>query len=217
MERWAYDEGVTATEERVAPADTRDVDVTGTSSVLAWLMAVGGAIGVLASCILTYDKLEKALHPDSALSCTLNRWVDCGGVVTTDQASLFGFPNTFLGIVGFSVVTTLGVLLLSGTRLPEWFWVGLQVGVVFAIGLVTFLQYTAIFTLFRLCPYCMVVWTVTIPLFVGVTARNLRAWAPRAAVTRFLSNWTLLVVLLWYVAVIATIWFHFGPDRLFAS
>ncbi|MGH1561264.1 vitamin K epoxide reductase family protein [Mumia sp. DW29H23] len=202
-------------DDEVTPRDGA-VDATGTRSALAWLMAVGGVIGVLASGILTYDKLKLLENPGANLSCSLNAWVDCGGVVSSSQSSIFGFPNTFLGLVGFAVVTTLGVLLLAGTRLPEWFWAGLQVGVVFAIGLIFFLQYTSIFTLVKLCPYCMVVWTVTIPLFVSVTARNLRSWAPTSAITRFVSNWTLLIVLLWYVAVVSVIWFQFGPDRLFA-
>ncbi|MFD1824800.1 vitamin K epoxide reductase family protein [Mumia zhuanghuii] len=203
-------------DEQVAPRDGA-VEATGVRSVLAWLMVVGGGIGLIASGVLTYDKIKLLQNPDSQLACTLNPWVDCGGVVSSSQSSLFGFPNTFLGLVGFAVVVTLGVLLLSGTRLPEWMWGGLQVGVVFAIGLITFLQYTSIFTLVKLCPYCMVVWTATIPLFVMVTARNLRSWAPASGFTKLVSNWSLLIVLLWYVAVIATIWFQFGPDRLFAS
>lgn len=202
-------------DDEVTPRDN-SVDATGTRSPLAWLLAIGGVIGVIASSILTYDKLELLKDPDAALSCSINAFVDCGGVVSSAQSSIFGFPNTFIGMVGFAVVTTLGVLLLSGTRLPEWFWVGLQVGVVFGIGLIFFLQYTSIFDLVKLCPYCMVVWTVTIPTFVSVTARNLRSWAPRSGFTRFVSNWTLLIILLWYVAVIATIWFKFGPDRLFS-
>jgi hypothetical protein len=58
----------------------------------------------------------------------------------------------------------------------------------------------------------MVVWAVMIPIFVGVTARNLRTWIPDNPISRFVSDWTLLIVVLWYVAVIAAIWFKFGSD-----
>jgi hypothetical protein len=60
-----------------------------------------------------------------------------------------------------------------------------------------------------------VVWTVMIPIFVAVTAWNLRDWREDNPVSRFLSNWTVLVVLLWYVGVASAVWFHFG-DRLWA-
>ncbi|WP_311208546.1 MULTISPECIES: vitamin K epoxide reductase family protein [unclassified Aeromicrobium] len=181
-----------------------------------WMMLVGGAVGLAAAIILTIDKVKfltaEAAGESTALNCDLNAFVSCGGVINTDQASAFGFPNPIIGIVGFTVVLTLGVLLASGVRLPGWVWGGLQVGVLFGIGFVTWLQYQSIYEIQKLCPWCMVVWTMMIPLFVLVTARNLRAFAPSSAVTRFLSNWTLLVVVLWYVAVIAAIWFQFGEN-----
>lgn len=181
-----------------------------------WMMLVGGAVGLAAAIILTIDKVKfltaEAAGESTALNCDLNAFVSCGGVINTDQASAFGFPNPIIGIVGFTVVLTLGVLLASGVRLPGWVWGGLQVGVLFGIGFVTWLQYQSIYEIEKLCPWCMVVWTMMIPLFVLVTARNLRAFAPGSAVTRFLSNWTLLVVVLWYVAVIAAIWFQFGEN-----
>lgn len=181
-----------------------------------WMMLLGGAVGLAAAIILTIDKVKfltaEAAGESTALNCDLNAFVSCGGVINTDQASAFGFPNPIIGIVGFTVVLTLGVLLASGVRLPGWIWGGLQVGVLFGIGFVTWLQYQSIYEIEKLCPWCMVVWTMMIPLFVLVTARNLRAFAPGSAVTRFLSNWTLLVVVLWYVAVIAAIWFQFGEN-----
>lgn len=181
-----------------------------------WMMLVGGAVGLAAAIILTIDKVKfltaEAAGESTALNCDLNAFVSCGGVINTDQASAFGFPNPIIGIVGFTVVLTLGVLLAAGLRLPGWIWAGLQVGVLFGIGFVTWLQYQSIYDIEKLCPWCMVVWTMMIPLFVLVTARNLRAFAPGSAVARFLSNWTLLVVVLWYVAVIAAIWFQFGEN-----
>jgi hypothetical protein len=87
--------------------------------------------------------------------------------------------------------------------------------VVFGIGFVTWLQYQSIYVLEVLCPYCLAVWLVTIPLFVYVTAAHLRHVAPRSAVSRFVSNWSLLIVALWYVTLASAIWFHFG-ERLYA-
>lgn len=181
-----------------------------------WMMLVGGAVGLAAAIILTIDKVKfltaEAAGESTALNCDLNAFVSCGGVINTDQASAFGFPNPIIGIVGFTVVLTLGVLLAAGVRLPSWVWGGLQVGVLFGIAFVTWLQYQSIYEIQKLCPWCMVVWSMMIPLFVLVTARNLRAFAPTAAITRFLSNWTLLVVVLWYVALLAAIWFKFGEN-----
>lgn len=181
----------------------------------AWLLSLNGAIGLIAAVVLTIDKIDLLKNPDATFSCDINAFVSCAGVMASPESEAFGFANSIIGVVGFAVVLTLGVLRIARVRLPEFVWVGLQVGVVFGIGFVTWLQFQSIYDIGKLCPYCMVVWTVMIPLFVGVSARNLRAWRPGSAVSRFADDWTVLIVALWYVGVIAAIWFEFG-DRLWA-
>lgn len=176
-----------------------------------------GAIGLLASLVLTYDKvkaLEAASRGDTfSAGCDLNAFVSCSAVVGSKQSELFGFPNSFMGIVGFTIVVSLGMTMALGASLPVPVWVGLQLGATGAIALVTWLQLQSIFVLERLCPYCIGVWIVTIPIFVLTTRSFLGRARPRWRLTSFLHDWTLLVVLLWYVAVASAIWFTFG-DRL---
>jgi uncharacterized membrane protein len=184
----------------------------------ARLLAVGGALGLLAAFILSVDKVQqlqdKIAGKESAFACDFSVWVSCSNVMASPQSAAFGFPNSFIGVVGFSVVLTLGVVLLAGSPLPNWMWAGLQAGCLFGIGFVTWLQYQSIHVIGALCPYCMVVWAVMIPLFVGVTAESLRRFAGGSVVTRFVSNWSVLLISLWYVAVAAAIWFQFG-SRIF--
>lgn len=173
---------------------------------LGIFLIVTGAISLWAALTLTYDKillLEAEVEGKTkVLGCSLSAFVDCSAVVTSSQSEAFGFPNTFIGIVAFSVVVTLGVVLATGAALPRWMWIGLELGVIFGIAFVTWLQYQAIFEIGKLCPWCMVVWAMMIPMFVAVTAR--------VTGNRFLKNWTVLISALWIVAVVATIWFKFG-------
>ena len=179
---------------------------------LGWLLTVGGAFGLLSAAILIIDKIEFLKNPDKALSCDLNAFVSCGGVINTDQASAFGFPNPIIGVAGFAIVVTLGVLAVARVKLPDFVWLGLQAGTVFGIGFVTWLQTQSIYDIQKLCPWCMVVWTIMIPIFVWTTARNLREFLPGNPVSRFVNDWTLLINILWYVVVIAAIWFQFGSN-----
>ena len=182
-------------------------------------MTIAGAIGLAAAFVLTVDKFtllqNKIDGVETALSCDFSAFVSCGGVMDSAQAEAFGFPNSLIGIIGFSVVTALGVILWTGGGFGRLVWGGLQVGVLFGIGFVTWLQFQSIYRLDLLCPYCMVVWAVMIPLFVYVTACNLRGVAPQSAVTRFVSNWSVLIVALWYIAIASAIWLQFG-ERLWA-
>ncbi len=179
---------------------------------LGLLMLIGGAIGLFSAAVLIVEKINLLENPDEVLGCDINPIVGCGSVINTDQASVFGFPNPLMGIVGFTIVATLGALLIMRVALPAFVWLGLQAGALFGIGLVTWLQYQSIYEIRALCPYCMVVWSMTIPIFVWVTARNLRVFAPGNAVSRFVSDWTLLITVLWFVAVMSAIWFTFGSD-----
>jgi uncharacterized membrane protein len=193
-----------------------DVDTAGEGTEenrgLGLLLTIGGAIGLLSAAVLIIEKIDFLKHPDKLLSCDLNAFVSCGGVINTPEASAFGFPNPIIGVAAFAIVVTIGVLLLARVQLPTFIWGGLQAGVLFGIGFVTWLQTQSIYDIGKLCPWCMVVWTVTIPMFVWVTARNLRAYAPNNPVSRFIGDWTLLINILWYVAVISAIWFKFGEN-----
>ncbi len=177
---------------------------------LGWLMAIGGAIGLFSAAVLIIEKINLLKDPNGALACDINPIVGCGNVINTAQAGVFGFPNPLMGVAGFAIVATLGVLLIARTALPAFVWLGLQAGALFGIGLVTWLQYQSLYELSALCPYCMVVWSVTIPIFIWITARNLRTFAPNNPISRFVGDWTFLINILWYVAVIAAIWFKFG-------
>ncbi len=185
----------------------------------ALLLIITGAVGLLASLVLSMDKVQqlqdKIAGKESVFACDFSAWVSCSSVIASPQSEAFGFPNSFIGVIGFSVVLTLGVVWLAGAPVTGWIWAGLQAGTVFGIGFVTWLQHETIYDIGALCPYCMVVWVVMIPLFVVVTGHSLRRWAPTSGVTRIVSNWTVLIVALWYVAVLAAIWFEFGT-RVFA-
>lgn len=179
---------------------------------LGIFMAVAGAIGALCAAILTVEKIHLLENPGEKLGCDICVFVACGGVVNTPEAAAFGFPNPIIGLIGFPVVITLGVLLASGSTLPRWVWAGLQGGVLFGIAFITWLQSQSIYDLRVLCPYCMVVWAVMIPLFVVVSAAALRELAPHSFVTRLVNDWRALIIALWYLAVLAAIWFQFGSD-----
>jgi len=196
-----------------------DVDFRSDLRPPKWAMTIAGAIALLAATILTIDKITllqaKVDGTDKTLNCDISAWVSCSGVMESHQAAAFGFANSIIGIIGFAMVLAYGVALLAGVTLPRWMWAGLQIGVLFGVGFVTWLQSQSIYVIELLCPWCMVVWVTMIALFVLVTAHNLRLFAPDVAITRFVSNWSVLIIALWYVAIMAAIWFQFGPDRLF--
>ena len=84
------------------------------------------------------------------------------------------FPNPLIGLGGFVAPIAVGVGLLAGARFARWFWIAFNVGVAGALAFVVWLIGQSIFVLGTLCHWCMLVWSVTIPLFFVVTLRNAR-------------------------------------------
>jgi uncharacterized membrane protein len=99
--------------------------------------------------------------------------VQCGTNLGSWQGAVFGFPNPLLGISGFVAPIAVGVALLAGARFARWFWWLFNLGLAGALALVIWLIGQSIYVLSVLCPWCMLVWSVTIPLFLVVTIRNL--------------------------------------------
>lgn len=150
----------------------------GLEEALPYLLVIAGAIGFLASLALMLDRLYLLENPNAVLACDINPFISCGTIMQTPPATAFGFPNPLLGMVGFSVVVTIGMAILAGARLQRWFWLGLQTGVVFGMAFIAWLYYQTLFVIGVLCPYCMVVWVVMVPLFWYVTLYNLRYYRP---------------------------------------
>ncbi|MGW9349046.1 vitamin K epoxide reductase family protein [Nocardiopsis flavescens] len=175
--------------------------------LLPWLLAAGGALGLLAATALLVEKVRVLQDPGHVPSCSINPVLSCGTVMQTWQAEVFGVPNPVLGVVGFSVVTTVGVALLAGARFPRWFHLGLWAGTLFGAVFVHWLIFQSLYRIGALCPYCMAVWAVAVPLFWYTTLDGLREGrlpgaGPRArraaeALSRFHST----VPALWAVGV----------------
>ncbi len=165
-----------------------------------------GALGLLAAFTLTVDKLRLLADPSFTPACDLNPIVSCGSVMASDQAEVLGFPNSLLGLVGFSAVVALGLALALGARLPRGVLAGLALGGLAGLGFVHWLAYQTLYEINALCPWCLVVWAVTIPVAVWSTLVAGGAGTTRAPrVVGALWNVRYLVVLGWYLLLAGAI------------
>jgi uncharacterized membrane protein len=189
---------------------------------LPWLLVVCGVIGLACALIIMYDKVELLKNPAFRPNCDLNPIISCGSVMESKQANAFGFPNPFIGIVGFSVVITIGMALLAGAgKLKRWFWLGLQAGTIFGVGFIHWLFFQSVYRIHALCPYCMVVWIMAITLFLYVTLYNIQT-----GVIRLQGGWQkagffvrrhhLDIWLLWLLIIAGLIlkhfWYYYGRN-----
>lgn len=173
-----------------------------------WVL-IAGFVGLAAALTLTIEKIELLINPDYVPTCSINPVLSCGSVMTTPQASLFGFPNPLIGIVSFSVVLVTGVLAVARVSLPRWYWTGLTVGTLAGTVFVHWLIFQSLYRIGALCPYCMVVWAVTIPLLVVTAGIALAPQHSGSRLVRTLYSWRWSVVTLWFAGVVLLILVRF--------
>lgn len=193
-----------------ADLDTAEspVEPSGVRRSSAIGVLIAGVLGLAAAATLTIEKIEILIDPSYVPSCSLNPVLSCGSVMVTPQASVFGFPNSLIGIIAFTVVLVTGVLAVARVSLPRWYWVGLAVGSALGVVFVHWLIFQSLYRIGALCPYCMVVWAVTIPLLVMVASIALRA-ETAAGVGRVFYDWRWSLVALWFTAVVLLILVRF--------
>jgi uncharacterized membrane protein len=143
-----------------------------TSSALVMFLA--SISGFVASFLLTIDKIKLLKDSQFVPSCNISETLNCKSVMLSEQAEVFGFPNSLIGIGAFAIFIALSVALLAGTRFPVWFWQVALVGTGTAVIFCHWLAYQTTFVIGALCPYCMVAWGGTLLIFSSIIQEILR-------------------------------------------
>lgn len=141
-------------------------------SLAVWLF-VTGAIALASAATLVYERLQIFVDAGHTSVCDINALLNCGTVMRTPQAEAFGFPNPFIGLVGFSIVMTIAAAILAGAIFKKWFWAATNIGLALAAAFVFWLWFETTFHINALCLFCMIVWIMTITMLVKVTVRNI--------------------------------------------
>jgi len=175
---------------------------------LAVFLILGGAIGWYSAFALTVEKFEILADSSYTPRCDFGLLVQCGANLSSWQGSVFGFPNPLIGLGGFVAPVAVGTAILAGARFARWFWMLFALGVAGALAFVAWLVGQSIFVLGTLCPWCMAVWSVTIPMFWLVTLHILRSGVfplPAGARPFFAGayGWVPLITLASYLGVAA--------------
>jgi uncharacterized membrane protein len=137
-------------------------------------MLVGAGLSLLAAFVLSVEAIALAKDPNTALSCNINAIISCGTVAKTSFASMFGFPNSFLGLIAEPVVITVAVAGLAGVKFPRWFMFTAQIfyslGFIFAL----YLFAIGVTVIHAVCPWCLLVTLSTTFVWFSITRYNIR-------------------------------------------
>lgn len=190
-----------------------------------YILIVGSIVGLAASFLLMLDTITLIKNPQAELACNLNPFISCTSVATTWQSSIFGFPNPLLGIMAFSMLLAIGIMLIFGgsdssvfdkisgqnkARRPLWLFVNL--GTLAAMIFVAWFFFESVYSIGSLCLYCMIVWIVTWPIFLYTTIWNFKEGnLPKIfdSIMNFSSKNHFKILTVLYVAAILLIFIRF--------
>jgi uncharacterized membrane protein len=181
------------------------------------LLAVSSVAGLLAAFVLSTGAIELAKNANAVLPCSLNAALNCATVGAHPSASIFGFPNAFIGMITMPVMLTIAIAALMGTKFPRSFLLmaelGAAAGVLFAVWMF-YVSYTVIQVL---CPWCLTTDIAMVVLFIALTRYNILEGnlylnkRMDVAARRFVSQgFDILVGLLVLVVAAALIIIKFG-------
>lgn len=137
-------------------------------------MLVGAILSLLAAFVLSVEVITLARNPEAPLSCSVNVVVNCATVAKHATNELFGFPNSFIGMIAEPVVIIVAIAGLVGIRFPRRFMFVAQIFYTLGFIFAMYLFYVSMFIIQALCPWCLLVTLSTTFVFFSMTRYNIR-------------------------------------------
>ena len=180
---------MSANETDLMNLDQSKINLERDWKLLARIFVIAGAIGWFASVALLVERVQSLQDPTKNPSCDISPFVSCGALFDRWQASLFGFPNALLGVAGFVVPIVIGVGIFAGARFKNWFWRSAVIGIGIAWIFITWLFTQSIYNIGVVCPYCLVVWAATIPMWWTVLIVTIVQGCWGLKIRKIVSSW----------------------------
>ncbi len=171
-------------------------------------LLVFAILGLWPSFQLLQSELTILRAPGSALSCDMNPLIACSTSLLSNQSRLlFGIPNSIIGIIAFSALAALAVVLVSKYLLPAWIWWAMGAASVVGVAYVIYFLHASITVFQALCPYCMVIWVAALGFFVVVWSHILATGLAGEKAIHLGTSlqrywWLILIALLLIIAVL---------------
>ncbi len=160
--------------KRITERFTREEKKRGDNHWIFVSMLVGAILSLIASFVLSVEAVELARNPGAELSCSINAIINCATVASHPSAELWGFPNSFLGLIAEPVVITVAIAGLAGIKFPRRFMFGAQIGYTLGFIFAYYLFFTSMFVIQALCPWCLLVTVTTTFVWFSITRYNIR-------------------------------------------
>ncbi|HEU5121470.1 MAG TPA: vitamin K epoxide reductase family protein [Candidatus Saccharimonadales bacterium] len=133
------------------------------------ILTIGAAIGLVAAFMQTIEKLVLLENKEAILPCNLNDIFNCSTVLSAPQSSLFGFPNSLICIMIFTLLLTVGIVGMTKSRMTRKFLFGMQALAFFMLLFALWFLFTSTYVIGAICVFCLI-------CFAGLLLINAALW-----------------------------------------
>lgn len=119
------------------------------------VLVFGALVGFIASFWQLLEKISLLKNPHLPLSCNLNAVFNCSNILNAHQSSVFGFPNSLLCIILFTVALTAGLVGLTGTKIHKYLRFFFQFLALFTVGFGLWYLWQSIYNIGAICIFCV--------------------------------------------------------------
>lgn len=188
-----------------------------------YVMLIASIFALIASFVLSLEKIHLLQNPDATLSCSFNLVLNCATVMQTWQSAVFfNIPNMYIGLISFPVLITVAVAGLGGAVFRRSFLIAMNIGVLLGTIFAYWLFFQSVYAIQVLCPWCLVVtFTCTLILAsVEYIALSQNVYGFSKSVYRRVKalldkGYLQLLVAVWVVFLISLVFIKFG-EAIFA-
>jgi uncharacterized membrane protein len=149
-------------------------DIINTRGISGLFISIFSATGIYSALTLSVEKLRVTENANTVLSCNINDALNCVSVMNSWQASLLGFPNTYIGLIGYGITFLLGFLLLSGHSFKKIILQLAFLGSFFAFFFSYWLMWQSTYIIGSLCIYCIISCISSTNIFFGILILSLK-------------------------------------------
>ena len=137
-----------------------------------WL-SVGAAMGLASAFWQLMEKIAILKNKDIILSCNFNDVFSCSNVLNAPQSSVFGPPNSVIGIIMFTFFLTVGIIGLTGAKLANKLALVVQGLALFMLGFTIWFLFQSTYRIQSICIFCLFIGTGVLMVNAALLRHNL--------------------------------------------
>ena len=172
------------------------------------ILLVTGVVGFIASFTLTIDKIKLLQNPTFVPACSLNPIISCLSAMSSRQSEIWGIPNSLIGVMIYTALIVISLLLFLRVSLPQIVWRGMALFCLLGTLFVHYLIIQSLFSLHTICPWCLSIWLTTPLLFFALMYEYQKHIIPKKphsfiqATVRYILKQRIFLGAVWYMVLI---------------